>query len=70
MNAMGSTAPEVILYARAISHSGVLRARRGMKHIPRCGSLDLCSSMAYKLSFSYSKYRILPSPFPATRNKK
>jgi hypothetical protein len=41
MNAMGSTAPEVSLYARAISHSGVLRARRGMKHIPRCGSLDL-----------------------------
>jgi len=51
---MGSTAPMVSLYARAISQSEVLSARRGTKHIPRCGSLDLCSSSAYKLSFSYS----------------
>ncbi len=54
INAMGSTAPMVSLYARAISQSEVLSARRGTKHIPRCGSLDLCSSSAYKLSFSYS----------------
>jgi len=46
MNEMGSMAFEVSLYARAISHSGVLTARRGTKHIPRCGSLDLCSSNA------------------------
>ena len=46
MNAMGSMAFEVSLYARAISHSDVLTARRGTKHIPRCGSLDLCSSNA------------------------
>jgi hypothetical protein len=47
MNAMGSMEfEEVTLYARAISHSEVLTARRGTKHIPRCGSLDLCSSNA------------------------
>lgn len=44
MNAIGSMAFEVSLYARAISQSDVLTARRGTKHIPRCGSLDLCSS--------------------------
>lgn len=38
-NATGSIVPDnpevVILYARAISHSETLRARRGRKHIPR-----------------------------------
>jgi hypothetical protein len=50
---IGSMAFVVSLYALAISHSKVLTARRGTKHIPRCGSLDLCSSNAYRLSFSY-----------------
>jgi hypothetical protein len=54
MNAMGSMAVVVSLYARAISHSDVLTTRLGTKHIPRWGSLDLCSSKAYKLSASYS----------------
>ena len=54
MNAIGSMAFVVSLYALAISHSEVLTTRRGTKHIPRCGSLDLCSSNAYRLSFSYS----------------
>ncbi len=54
MNAIGSMAFVVSLYPLAISHSEVLMARRGTKHIPHCGSLDLCSSNAYKLSPSYS----------------
>jgi hypothetical protein len=54
MNAIGSMEFVVSLYALAISHSEVLSARRGTKHIPRCGSLDLCSSNAYRLSLSYS----------------
>jgi hypothetical protein len=44
INAIGSMALVVSLYACAISHSGVLTTRRGTKRIPRCGSLDLCSS--------------------------
>jgi hypothetical protein len=54
INEMGSMVVVVSLYARAISHSDVLTARRGTKHIPRWGSLDLCSSKGYKLSASYS----------------
>lgn len=54
MNAIGSMAFVVSLYALAISHSEGLTARRGTKHIPRCGSLDLCSSNGCRLSLSYS----------------
>ena len=44
MNVISSMALEVSLYVRAISHSEALLARRGTKYMPRCGSLDLCSS--------------------------
>ena len=56
--ATGSTqeyeADEITLYARAISHSATLRARRGRKHIPRCGSMDLYSLRRWRVSDSYS----------------
>ena len=56
--AMGSIqedeADETTLYARAISHSETLSARRGRKHIPRCGSLDLYSLRGWRVSDSYS----------------
>lgn len=35
--------------------------RLGMKPMPRCGSPDLYSERNSNLSFSYSKYRMLPS---------
>ena len=56
--AMGSIqddeADEITLYARAISHSETLSARRGRKHIPRCGSMDLYSLRRWRVSESYS----------------
>jgi hypothetical protein len=61
INAIGSTVPPppgppvVTLYARAISHSPTFSARRGRKHIPRCGSEDLCSESGCSASASYSK---------------
>jgi hypothetical protein len=42
-NAIGSIPVALTLYARAISQSLTLSARRGKKHMPRCGSADLCS---------------------------
>ena len=55
MNAMGSTEFADSLYARAISQSATLSARRGRKHMPRCGSVDLCSASVCRVSLSYSK---------------
>ncbi len=54
MNAMGSIEDPWTLYARAISHSLMLRARRGRKHMPRWGSEDLYSDRAYSEEDSYS----------------
>lgn len=53
-NAIGSIPDVVTLYARAISHSVTSNARRGRKHIPRCGSEDLCSEREKRVSFSHS----------------
>lgn len=43
IKAIGSMFDPVSLYARAISHSVVLSARRGRNAIPRWGSVDLYS---------------------------
>lgn len=53
-NAIGSMQVPATLYARAISQSETLSARRGRKHIPRCESPDLCSARACKESDSHS----------------
>jgi len=54
MKAIGSIPDATTLYARAISQSDTLNARRGRKHMPRCGSADLCSERAWRASFSNS----------------
>ena len=56
MNVMGSTVFTVSLYAHMISHSKVLTAQHGMKHILCCGLLNLCSLSMYRLLFSYSTH--------------
>jgi len=45
---------EMTLYAQAISHSETLSARRGRKHFPRCGSVNLYSPRRWRVSDSYS----------------
>lgn len=57
------------LYSRVSSPSGAARERKqptltprfGKKAMPLCGSPDLYSDKNSNLSFSYSKYRMLPS---------
>lgn len=61
IKAMASMPEAATLYARAISHSETLSARRGRKHIPRWGSEDLYSDREKSVSFSHSKYRMFPS---------
>lgn len=54
MNAIGSIADVVTLYARAISHSVTSNARRGRKHIPRCCSEALDSSRKWRVALGVS----------------
>ena len=66
MNEMGSMYRSLtVLKARMTSFSCVFTPRLGRKAIPRWGSEDWYCERNSNLSFSYSKYRILPSPFPA-----
>ena len=70
---MGSTALGVSVYVCAIPQSEILTSNHTPR-IPRCGSpesrLVRFWSSADKLSFSYSHHRILPSPFPAVKERK
>ena len=54
MKAMGSTLVPYTLYARAISQSDTLSARRGRKHMPRWGAEEEYSEREWSASDSYS----------------